>query len=93
MSPSPNDQGLTVRRRRIFRRYRRAFVVCGRNGPRPQTQPPNDGLETVDGPTAGSKSSGEQYTYRTRQVDDRCMARLRINIEIEDEYVLTIMRR
>ena len=34
-----------------------------------------------------------QYTYSTRKVYDRCMARLRTNIEIEDEYVQTIMRR
>ena len=37
--------------------------------------------------------SGSTYTYRTRHVYYTCMARVRTNIEIEDDYVRLIMDR
>ena len=33
------------------------------------------------------------YTYSTRNVHDTCMAKVRTNIEIEDDYVRVIMDR
>jgi Arc/MetJ family transcription regulator len=33
------------------------------------------------------------YTYHTRRVYDRCMTRLRTNIELEDELVQVVMTR
>lgn len=46
-----------------------------------------------DGVSAALHGHGNRYTYLTREVYDTCMARMRTNIEIEDDYVRAIMDR
>src|SRR6478672_259234 len=48
------------------------------------------GLVASDGCHA---MDGEQYTYLARDVYRTCMAKVRTNIEIEDDYVRVIMDR
>jgi Arc/MetJ family transcription regulator len=42
---------------------------------------------------AGHPNPAIRYTYLTRRVYDRCMSRVRTNIEIEDTYLQAVMDR